>query len=282
MRHISLQDIYIPEEWEDHAAELLDLLRAKTASDRSRAFRRDTNFQIWALLSPILKGLSFEKCFYTEARLGGSGDIDHFRPKSKVLKGELPKGRQHQGYWWLSYILSNFRLCRTESNKRKTNLGDGKVYGKGTSFPLIDPATRAYIEGDDLNLEQVLLLDPTKASDVELLKFTDDGSPISKNSDPKSLESLRVLASIVCYNLIEKAISDRRGHLCSTAKIHARRIVDLEKKKMKGEVYAKREMIEKKAILHEMVQPYSEFSSAVRCVLMQYKTSPSIKKLLGL
>ena len=127
-----------------------------------------------------------------------------------------------------------------------------------------------------------MLLDPTDASDVKLLRFDHKGDPISSNPDPDSLEFKRVALSIECYNLNEREISNRRGTLCTNANQHAIRIVDLEKKKRDGEPYNKREMIEKKAILYEMVQPYAEFSAAVRCVLLQYRTSPAIKRILGL
>jgi hypothetical protein len=156
------------------------------------------------------------------------------------------------------------------------------VYGKGNRFPLDDPSKRAASDTDEWKAEPHLLLDPTNIDDVKLLRFDDRGNPISINPDKASLEYRRVQVSIECYHLNEKEISDRRGDLCTRPKVMARRIVDLEKKKERGERYSRREMIEKKAELHEMVQPYAEFSSAVRCVLQQYRTSHSIKRILGI
>lgn len=282
MRHISLDQLYVPEEWEEHTQELVSQLRAMDSKKRSKAFRSDTDYQVWTLLNQVLKGVSYGKCFYTEAYVGGGGEIDHFRPKSRVQKCDLLPGNSHHGYWSLAYLIENFRLCRESANKRRMDHRDGKVYGKGTRFPLIDPSKRAAGDTDDWKTEPHLLLDPTKKDDVKLLRFDDRGKPISSNSDSASLDYKRVQASIECYHLNEKEISDRRGDLCTKAKKLARRIVDLEKKKNNGQAYSRREMIEKKAELHEMVQPYAEFSSAVRCVLMQYRTSPSIKRILGI
>ena len=261
---------------------LVELLRNMSHKRRSKALRGDTDYQVWTLLSQVLKGISHSKCFYTEAYVGNGGEIDHFRPKSRVQKCDLHPGSQHFGYWSLAYFIDNFRLCRASANKRRKDHRDGKTYGKGTRFPLVDPSKRAASDTDDWKTEPNLLLDPTKADDVKLLRFDDRGNPISLNPDSTSLEYKRVQASIECYHLNEKEISDRRGDLCTKAKTMARRIIDLEKKKSNGESYSRREMIEKKAELHEMVQPYAEFSTAVRCVLLQYRTSPSIKRILGI
>ena len=280
MRHISLDQIYIPEEWEDHAKELLDKLRLMPHIERSKALRKDTDYQVWTLLSPVLKGISHGKCYYTEAYIGDGGEIDHFRPKLRVQKCDLPEGSQHQGYWWLTYIIENFRLCKELANKRRTSRRDGKIYGKGNRFPLADPIKRAVNERDDWKNEPTLLLDPANQDDVKLLRFDDSGNPIPLNSDPITLK--RVQVSIECYHLTEKDISDRRGNLCTRAKRMALRVIDLEKKKSRKEPYNRREMIEKKAELYEMVQPYAEFSSAVRCVLLQYRSSTSIKRVLGI
>jgi hypothetical protein len=282
MRHISIDSMYLPEEWDDHATELLDKLRKMTSTDRSKALQEDTDYQIWSLLRPILRAISHGKCFYTEANVVGSGEIDHFRPKSSVQKCDLVKNKSHEGYWWQSLLVKNFRLCVDIANKRRRNGVGGKIYGKGTRFPLSDKNLRAEKETDDLSREQPMLLDPTNPNDVKLLRFDHKGAPISINSDPKSLEFLRVQLSIECYNLVEPAISYKRGTLCTTANDMAVRIIDLEKKKKNGEPYNKREMIEKKALLYEMVQPQAEFSSAIRCVLLPYKFSPSIKRILGL
>lgn len=287
MRHISLDQIYVPEEWEDHTQELINRLRPMPHVQRTKTLRDDTDYQVWTLLSRVLKGISHGKCFYTEAYVGNGGEIDHFRPKSRVQKCDLHQrdldpNNRHLGYWSLAYLIGNFRLCRELANKRRKDSRDGKTYGKGTRFPLIDPSKRAPSDTDEWKKEPNLLLDPTNEDDVKLLRFDDRGNPVALNPDKTSVEYMRVQASIECYHLNEKEISDRRGDLCTKAKTMARRIVDLEKKKANGESYVRREMIEKKAELHEMVQPYAEFSSAVRCVLMQFRTSPSIKRILGI
>jgi hypothetical protein len=281
MRLISLDNLYIPDEWESYAKDLSDKIAGMNRSERSKALGKDTDYQIWTLLIPLLSGISYGKCFYTEAKIGESGEVDHFRPKSRVQGCDLPKGKKHGGYFWLAFVVENFRFCRSASNKRRTRMSDGRIYGKGTRFPLHEANQRVEDEGTDLATEQQLLLDPTKAEDVRLLKFKDNGDPVSLNEDPQSLEYKRVRASIELYNLNEREIQERRGATCTQAKRLASRIVDQESKKTKGQQYNQREMIEKEAILRELTQPYCEFSSAVRCVVSQYKTSPIIKRILA-
>lgn len=280
MRHISLDSLYIPDEWESYAKELLDRIAAMDRPARSKALGKDTDFQIWTLLIPLLRGISHGKCFYTEA-ITEDGEVDHFRPKSRVQGCDLPKGKKHGGYFWLAFVVENFRFCRPSSNKRRTRMSDGKIYGKGTRFPLYEAEKRVEDDASDLATERPLLLDPTKAEDVRLLKFKDSGDPVPLNEDPDSLDYKRVQASIELYNLNEKEIQGRRGAICTNAKHLAFRLVDLESKKSKGQQYNQREMIEKEAMLRELTRPYSEFSSAVRCVLSQYKTSPTIKRILA-
>jgi hypothetical protein len=69
----------------------------------------EAHAQIWRDLAEWLKGQSYGKCWYSEARETFSyWHVDHFRPKKKVK--DL-NGNEAQGYWWLAFDWHNYRLA---------------------------------------------------------------------------------------------------------------------------------------------------------------------------
>lgn len=281
MRYIPLDQLYVPGEWEDYARELIEELREKTSQERSILFDKPS-FKIWTLLRKLMEQLSYGKCFYTEVKIVGAlPDIDHFRPKSRVHSDDLAKGEQHSGYWWLAFYEKNFRYCCQTANRLAKDLYAGETLGKGTRFPLATDGKRACQPEDLPDNENPLLLDPAKREDVELLFFDDVGKAIPKpNSNLQ--ESLRVNVSIQCYNLNEQSIANRRGHFCTEATHMAEEVQELDEKSQAVGLTRteKRQLIEKKIKLYEMIQPYAEFSSAVRCTLRPFKhISSSIREI---
>lgn len=104
------------------------------------------------------------KCAYCETRFGAgySGDVEHYRPKTKIrepkrpgnrddISGQPPGRRFHEGskpgYWWLAYSWDNY-LC---SCKRCNNW-------KLESFPLRNERTEM-VPGAEAG-EQPLLINP--------------------------------------------------------------------------------------------------------------------------
>jgi hypothetical protein len=66
-----------------------------------------------------LYAVHWRVCAYCGRHLPGNdrGDVEHYRPKAKVL--EAPN---HGGYWWLAYNLANYLLsCRVCNGRRKRN-----------------------------------------------------------------------------------------------------------------------------------------------------------------
>jgi len=108
MRFIDLSKLAIPAEWAAEEMCLVNGLATMTPEERSEAFKK-TKFKVWALWSKLLRGLSYDKCWYSEFRVtGASADVDHYRPKNAVSKDDAPAG--HEGYWWLGVLVSNFRF----------------------------------------------------------------------------------------------------------------------------------------------------------------------------
>lgn len=97
----------------------------------------------------VLYATQWRVCAYCARLLPGNdrGDVEHFRPKRSV-RGD----RQHEGYWWIAYKLSNYVLSCGVCNSSR----------KGNKFPLRPRASRVtYNSRHRLPREARLLLDPT-------------------------------------------------------------------------------------------------------------------------
>jgi hypothetical protein len=196
--------------WQDKANLLYAELILKPTIEEKKAFI-EKNKSFWGEIKGDLP--HFDKCWISEAREAVSPyTIEHFRPKNRVskisigllrkigLKTFIEKKRKdwHSsvkpinsgvGYWWLAFNYKNFRICGTIINSTK-----------GARFPLWQSGSISYEENDDYQLEDHILLDPTKAGDPELLTFDPNGE-IHPVIDLKEYELTRVIISIAIYGL---------------------------------------------------------------------------------
>jgi hypothetical protein len=110
-----------------------------------------------------------EKCWYCETRFVRSPyHVDHYRPKSVVI-GEA----ERRGYWWLAYDPANYRLACHHCNSGGARYGSTSAGpGKGARFPLLGQRAS---EGESLDGELPVLLDPVVAEDAELVGFDGQG-----------------------------------------------------------------------------------------------------------
>lgn len=85
------------------------------------------------------------KCCYCERKrdIYLERDVEHYRPKKGV------KGIDHLGYWWLAYDWNNLLIACKTCNSRY----------KGTQFPLVEPDSRVFEEGD-ITGERPFILNP--------------------------------------------------------------------------------------------------------------------------
>lgn len=141
-----------PEECPD--AEWYPDWKKKAAAETVKAMRAhgkgldyEFNGKIWGKVKKYLFELFDGKCAYCEAKVThvSFGDVEHFRPKGKVMEDD-----SHPGYYWLAYDLRNLlpscALC---------NQGGGKM----NQFP-VDKNLRANGPADPLRKEKPLLLHP--------------------------------------------------------------------------------------------------------------------------
>lgn len=203
MRHldINFRSLALPDGWEDKSKELLDaILSAPDSAARTELINRNQDH--WKNIKPLLASLFNNKCWYTEAPQAGTDvDVDHFRPKKRVqetVKSPTP----HDGYWWLAFSLQNYRYSCIVANRRRTDVETGLVGGKADHFPLCDESKRAFNPSCDLESEQPVLLDPLRATDVQLLQFKPDGEAMPRFSEDRHARKfLRADKSIELYSL---------------------------------------------------------------------------------
>lgn len=193
----------------------LDALAGLSIADKKDYIKKN---RIWNQLQEIMCNLSYNKCWYADSPIGnGDFEIDHFRPKNRSKEKidytiSPSKNITHKpnGYWWLAYEWSNYRLSGGLANKlRRDRLGDcNDVKGKGDYFPLDLVNGRVANDEESCSCEVPILLDPLEPDDVCLLTF-DKGAPIPATTDQADIE--RVKQSIFYYHLdLEQLNRDRR------------------------------------------------------------------------
>jgi uncharacterized protein (TIGR02646 family) len=208
MRHISIDDLILPDGWEGRAKEALKRATAATTdADRSKAITDHS--LVWRELKVALSNLSHRKCWYCEARQDRSdNNVDHFRPKNAVAGED-----NHPGYWWLAFDKSNYRYSCTFCNCRRLDVSTGLAGGKQDYFPLIDLNTRISLPGADIAAERPELLDPTVLADTRLLYFETDGRAVPASEAGDKDNYRRAIVSIRLYHLNHTNLSRARKRL---------------------------------------------------------------------
>ncbi len=175
-------------EWKHTAATHLAALSKFSTHEGRKKYMEDNS--IWSGFKWILKKTFGEKCWYSECSLEGSFiDVDHFRPKNKSTD-DINRVILRDGYWWLAYDYSNYRLSCEKCNRNYNGSG------KSDHFPLKSGTSPAsYPDKKDENV----LLDPCNKDDCELIDSDESGAIIALSADPYL--RLRVETSVTIYNL---------------------------------------------------------------------------------
>jgi uncharacterized protein (TIGR02646 family) len=214
MRWVDIDQLELPDGWQQRSDQALNDLRAEVNNAELEAQKTGGNVQsarkkaisdgldksnrkkIWRDLAPCLENLQKGKCWYSESKNSGSDkDIDHFRPKNRV--DEDP---DHEGYWWLAFDWRNYRYSCQWCNQRRNPAANQTDGGKWDHFPIGAQSYRAKKEGDRLALEEVDLLDPIDPEDWKLLTFLPNGQPTPAKK-PGTREYERAKTSIQVYHL---------------------------------------------------------------------------------
>ena len=164
MRYVDTSGLSAPPAWIEKARKVEEKIQACIADGTAFEFR-----SLWTedeMRGPLVQLLG-PKCWYCETLIQRTDvQIDHFRPKSEV-SGEPG----HPGYWWLAYEVTNYRVICKHCNSGGARYNDvPEGLAKSSRFPLL-AGTRATKPGDDLTVEQPVLLDPVRSGDPDLLGF---------------------------------------------------------------------------------------------------------------
>lgn len=153
------------------------------------------------------------KCAYCESRYAGTQpmDVEHFRPKGKVLEDD---GTEVRGYYWLASdwwnLLPSCIDCNRERRQWLADLGAVRSVGKGERFPLEKGTKRAAAPGEE-KAEKPLLLNPCIDDPEKHFEFTEDA--IVRPKRGADAEKERAQASIEIYALNRSGLVEERLQL---------------------------------------------------------------------
>lgn len=172
--------IYVHRDLTKIPHEKLDALKAvsddleKIADPAARKAFIAANQAMWSTVRGELAAMSFDKCWYTEAKEGVSRyQTDHFRPHGRAKQAA---GDMTAGYCWLAFDIQNYRIVGVLANTQNQEYSEETV-GKGDWFPLLDPIKRATLVDRATDAEFPLLLDPLNEDDPGKIAFNDNGEP---------------------------------------------------------------------------------------------------------
>ena len=243
MRHVDvdrLREIMGDEEyerWREEAVEHVESIRGLSHEERSAYFQRHNN---WVQLYQHLSYLSHNKCWYSESPEGASEfEIDHFRPKNRSRNADGVTILE-DGYWWLAYDETNFRLSGSLVNRRRRDRFDPtkKVVGKGDYFPLDLEQCQACEPEGDLDYEVTYLLDPTNFQDVTLIAFDKDGKVVP-TFRKGTFEYERASVSIDFLGLDHTPLNRQRQTIWKQCEIEIEKAAQKIKSNMGGSLRAK-------------------------------------------
>ncbi|QBE63192.1 hypothetical protein [Pseudoduganella lutea] len=247
-------------------AELSALEAAGKRDERNALI--DANSAHWGALKEWLLALSAGKCWFSEVReLYSHYDVEHFRPKkeAKTLDASL-----RDGYWWLAFDYTNFRVCGNVGNRKK-----------GGWFPLKDGSLCSTYAAPCEESETRYLLDPIDDDDVALIAFDEEGKviPVPGSS---LWEQERVIETVKRLKLNEHApLAEARRKVWQQVD---RLINDFAMAKARigagNNPAAKAKLTEVRARIREMTNPTAELSAVARwCLLM--RNDPQLFRLVG-
>jgi len=252
MIYVDLDKFPPAKEWLDAADALTkSLIAAKDANERKEII--DKNKDVWGQLKAHLSTIRNRKCWYSESVNDAAHcHVDHFRPKTNALDDN---GNDHGGYWWLAFDWMNYRYAGPAPNVRK------KDY-----FPVSQNKATNY--GDNIALEDILLLDPINIGDPGKLAFDVEGRVLPKATDKTSRDYKKAFYSIERYNLNMEGLKEgrRQKQLKVTQLItQSQKLVALQA--VKHDAAREHEIIQLWKELRDLAHPNSEYSAAVKYCL---------------
>ena len=198
MIYVKRNPALIPEKVLKVAERTQQELEAQPLAERKAFIEKKSH--VWRAFGRYLSKMSYGKCWYSESDDPQSFfDVDHFRPKKAAKRAE---GIEDDGYPWLAFSWENFRYSAGRSNRLNTDEATEAVVGKGSWFPLLEGSVKADWTHRCEEHEAIVLLDPTRQQDVDLLDVNpDDGRACHSLTCIGQVKRERVRRSIEIYGL---------------------------------------------------------------------------------
>jgi hypothetical protein len=163
---------------------------------------------VWSGFKRYLAKMSYGKCWYSESLDPQSFfDVDHFRPKSEAKRSK--DTAPDDGYPWLAFSWDNFRFSAARSNRLSTDEDTEETVGKGSWFPLCPGSPVAKWDNRIIGDERPMLLDPTNANDMSLIKVDSVGR-IMPGDICVGTNALRVARSVELFGLDLPRVTEAR------------------------------------------------------------------------
>jgi uncharacterized protein (TIGR02646 family) len=235
-------------------------LRKQLLDARDDKAKRDkiikANQKVWKELKEDLQKLSYGKCWYSGAReIFSYYHVDHFRPKLEIIDVFNDKNSNTDGYWWLAFEYTNYRLSGGVGNTKKSN-----------HFAVEKNCVRC--PEDDINCELSYFLDPTKPNDYKKLSFDEEGKIRPKNPIDIELDHKRAKYTIQYLNLDFPQLVEARQRKWKKVKIliDAIDIAEAESNLDSSPTNSRNydDLIEE---MRKMIAPCAELSATVKACL---------------
>lgn len=228
----------------------------------------DSNSAHWGELKEWLKVLSKGKCWFSEVReLYSHYDVEHFRPKKEAKN--LDKTIR-DGYWWLAFDYTNYRLCGNVGNRKK-----------GGWFPLKEGSICSTYDTPREESEDIYLLDPTNPYDVNLLAFDEEGKAIPA-PDCSEWEVQRVNETITRLKLNGHSdLAEARRKIWQQVNREVELFFQSKARCAKGGNPAAAEKLKEHCRrIRELTSPDAELSSVAKWCIA-FKANPQLLKLVA-
>jgi uncharacterized protein (TIGR02646 family) len=194
MRYIDLENNPPDQDWIDRA-DALTLQLSQAADKAARDAIIDANQNTWTELKDHLRGISHNKCWYSESRNDSAHcHVDHFRPKGRALD---ENGDDKGGYWWLAFEWFNYRYSAPVENIRKRDYFHVN-------------ASKANLPIDSIENEDIRFLDPTDIEDPDKLAYTNEGLVTPKSTVNTERNYIQAEYTIRRMNLNKQEMKDSR------------------------------------------------------------------------
>lgn len=252
MIFIDLENNPPPNEWITKANELTRQLIAEPDLQKKKKII-DDNIKIWGEIKEHLLSLSYQKCWYSEAKEKFSYyHIDHFRPKKQAVDD---KGSDKGGYWWLAFCWKNYRICGGVGNTKKRDC-------------FFVRANKANVHTDNIDDEIIYFLDPTVIDDPLKISFNDTGEAIPSSNNTGDWDFIRADYTINNLDLNCEPLVEGRKSLWAGLVLKIREIQSLINDNNANPSVSKSALIkEKLKEIKLLSSPQSEFSSTASACL---------------